>query len=138
MISSNCHKCCTQSSGFKVAGKYCIHRIIGKSNILAIALKIEIGFFLIWRQGSDAAITTNVIATPLAILRDCMYSCTAASKSTPSSKGLAFRLISSVLTVTVFVRCRLTVDFTSDTHYFFQPFQVISSEFNLLAVDLFM
>ena len=85
-----------------MAGKYHIHRIIGKPNILVIALKIEIGFFLIWRQGSDAAIITNVLTTPLAILRDCIYSCTAASKSTLSSKGLAFCLISSVSTVTVF------------------------------------
>ena len=68
-----------------------------------IALKIEIDVILICWQGSNAAITTNVLTTTLTILRECIILfLTAASKSTPSSKGLAFHLISSVLTVTVF------------------------------------
>ena len=75
-----------------------------------------------------AALITTVLTTPLVILRELTYSCTAASSSSPRSNGLPLCFVSRQSTVT------LSPDLLFDASLSFSKYSV----FSLLVVDSFI
>ena len=115
-IHMTCHEQNIWGYDYYIINSYCWN---------CTSLYIQLVIYVNWSYYGFYKVFLPVLTTPLTILRDCIYSCTAASKSAPSSKGLAFHLISSVLTVILLdVDSSLTVHRLYLWRYVFQLFLV--------------